>query len=402
MDSCGNIPSEVVVRGGLIVSPHVSRVSILRRQGLLPWTAEMRGRWFKEEFDYFNKMYTLFQDGLLADVEAGQAFREFMGDILACDTMRISKKFCGDARIGHLRFPRTPKRDLTEEDLMRLMEEMHIVEKSFLQARARIRPRKRQRSQSIEPGTPSESPPMSTTVTSPPQVGHAAMMPSPSLVRSMPSTPRSLSMGSMSMTKGWASTPTKPTTDQDASGLLLEFLDSVHRTADNSPSSSSADAKMTPERSAHLAPADGWAIRGTKAEDGDQEEPHESKSAMKAEDASESGSTSRENGSEEDGTSRTTADSSDEEKTLSPFAEAKGEQPLPQRTTDLPWAARIHSLFQENPGDSYWSFLSELGEEVERSLTTTLGDAVERVRDVFEEEMKRVQSRRQGPGSGQS
>eukprot|EP00968_Pinguiococcus_pyrenoidosus_P004133 scaffold273_cov242-Pinguiococcus_pyrenoidosus.AAC.11 len=32
--------------------------------------------------------------------------------------MRISKKFCGDARIGHLRFPRTPKRDLTEEDLM--------------------------------------------------------------------------------------------------------------------------------------------------------------------------------------------------------------------------------------------------------------------------------------------
>lgn len=401
MDGCVGLPNEVVIRGGLIVSPHVSRVAILRRQGLLPWTAEMRGRWFKEEFDYFNKMYTLFQDGLLADVEAGQAFREFMGDILACDTMRISKKFCGDARIGHLRFPRTPKRDLTDDDLKRIMEEMHVVEKGFLQARARIRPRKRQRSQSIEPGTPSSSPTMSTAVPTPPQMAPAAIMPSPSAVASIPVTPRSLSMGSMPMSNGWATTQSKPTTDQDASGLLLEFLDCVHRTADISPSSGPSESNPPSEQGgAGVSVSDGWSIGSGKVDNEGQKETADRKASIKPEDGSENGSTSRGNASEEDGTSRTTADSSDEEKTLSPFVEQQGEPKRPQRTTDLPWAARIHSLFLENPGDGYWNFLNGLGEEVERSLTTTLGDAVERVRDVFDEEMKRMEKRRQqAPGA---
>ena len=323
----------------LVSSGHVASVRRLRSQGRLPWTSEMRGRWFKEEVEYFNKTYALFQEGLLADVDAGQAFREFMGDLLACDTMRISKKFCGDARIGHLRFPRTPKRELSAEEFATLSEELKRAESQFLSARASIRPRKRQRAQSADPAV------LLMRNASPQRMAASGAAKDPAAAKFRAGgagfAPRSLSHGSLKHLDG-ASAGGRPkgaaasSADQDASGLLLGFLDSVHRTAVRSP----------PRAPALLGPLDGSAMRGKEV-------------------------------------ARSGAAPGDE--VTSTEASAGG-------GTDLPWAERIHALFMDNPGPSYWKLLHKLGEEVEGSLTCTLGDVVEAVRAVFEEAQRRAEA----------
>ncbi|KAG5189014.1 hypothetical protein JKP88DRAFT_267420 [Tribonema minus] len=119
------------------------------------WGSEMRGRWFNEEvkyFEWFNEevkyfeyVFELFKDGLLQHVETNVTFRELMAAVLQCEVMRISKKFTGDARIGHLRFPKAPQRLLSPAEIEEKTHELNELEASYLAQRAVIRPRKRQR-----------------------------------------------------------------------------------------------------------------------------------------------------------------------------------------------------------------------------------------------------------------
>ncbi|CAM9440070.1 unnamed protein product [Chrysoparadoxa australica] len=128
-----------------VPSTHIQHVKSCRSQ-YKQWASEMRGRWFPQEVEYFEYIYELFHLGLLQDVDTGTAFREFMADLLQCDMMRISKKFTGDMRIGHLRYPRKPHKKLSLEEFTRTCHKLGEVESKYLRRRAACRPRKRQRS----------------------------------------------------------------------------------------------------------------------------------------------------------------------------------------------------------------------------------------------------------------
>eukprot|EP00638_Chattonella_subsalsa_P006485 CAMPEP_0117751802 /NCGR_PEP_ID=MMETSP0947-20121206/11205_1 /TAXON_ID=44440 /ORGANISM="Chattonella subsalsa, Strain CCMP2191" /LENGTH=378 /DNA_ID=CAMNT_0005570279 /DNA_START=252 /DNA_END=1388 /DNA_ORIENTATION=- len=146
----------------LIYSHHVKNVSLCREKGI-HWTSEMKGRWFDEEILYFEIIYELFQDGILAYIEPGTTFREFAAELLQCDTMRISKKFTGDMRIGHLRFPRQARRILTLLEQQALQLRLDEREARFMSKRAIIRPRKRSRNE-VENSNPLVSKPFPRSV----------------------------------------------------------------------------------------------------------------------------------------------------------------------------------------------------------------------------------------------
>mmetsp|Transcript_581 Transcript_581/g.1106 ORF Transcript_581/g.1106 Transcript_581/m.1106 type:complete len:322 (+) Transcript_581:150-1115(+) len=128
----------------LITSQHIQAVNSYREKGL-HWTTEFKGRWFDEEIAYFEIIYELFQDGILANIEPGTTFREWASEILQCDTMRISKKFTGDMRIGHLRFPRQARKILSYSERQLLQSRLDEREAKYMAKRALIRTKKRNR-----------------------------------------------------------------------------------------------------------------------------------------------------------------------------------------------------------------------------------------------------------------
>lgn len=62
-----------------------------------------RGKWVEPETNYFELLVELFSDGLL-DILYNYPLRMFLAHSMACDPMRISKKFVKDKQIGKQRY----------------------------------------------------------------------------------------------------------------------------------------------------------------------------------------------------------------------------------------------------------------------------------------------------------
>tara|TARA_B100001248_G_C27280478_1_gene407416 strand:- start:122 stop:748 length:627 start_codon:yes stop_codon:yes gene_type:complete len=62
-----------------------------------------KGKWAKVEIEYFQVLVQLFSKGLL-DIPHNYPLRVFLAHSMACDPMRISKKFVGKNQIGKQRY----------------------------------------------------------------------------------------------------------------------------------------------------------------------------------------------------------------------------------------------------------------------------------------------------------
>ena len=62
-----------------------------------------KGKWADAETEYFELLVRLFAEGLL-DVLFNYPLRMFLAHSMACDPMRISKKFVGNKQIGKQRY----------------------------------------------------------------------------------------------------------------------------------------------------------------------------------------------------------------------------------------------------------------------------------------------------------
>lgn len=75
-----------------------------------------KGVWVDVEMQYFQLLVQLFSDGLL-DILHNYPLRIFLAHSMACDPMRISKKFVGSNQIGKQRYVR--KSNYDDQDTLR-------------------------------------------------------------------------------------------------------------------------------------------------------------------------------------------------------------------------------------------------------------------------------------------
>ncbi|CAM9552884.1 unnamed protein product, partial [Discosporangium mesarthrocarpum] len=131
-----------------VTSTHIKEVMSLKMRGR-KWSSEVTEVWIPEEVSYVEFLFVLFHDGVLANVEVGLTFKEFVADMLGCDQERVSKKFAGDKRLEGLAFPARPEpHALGPEQLQGLSARLADLERDFLiQRAATSQPRKRARTE---------------------------------------------------------------------------------------------------------------------------------------------------------------------------------------------------------------------------------------------------------------
>ena len=78
-----------------------------------------RGKWTPEEEAYVARVIVDFNEGTL-DVPHGCTLRSYLSAKLACDPMRITKKFTGEEAIGKRVFHPIEKGKKTPEELERI------------------------------------------------------------------------------------------------------------------------------------------------------------------------------------------------------------------------------------------------------------------------------------------
>ena len=92
-----------------------------------------KGKWHDVETEYFKLLVLGFQQGILNIVE-NYPCRIFLAHALACDPMRISKKFVGDKQIGKQRFVSKPPAYIAAYDtnaLKKYSEKIKCIQKEF-------------------------------------------------------------------------------------------------------------------------------------------------------------------------------------------------------------------------------------------------------------------------------
>eukprot|EP00943_MAST-04B_sp_MAST-4B-sp1_P009844 g9844.t1 len=93
-----------------------------------------KGKWADVETEYFELLVRLFSDGLL-DILFNYPLRMFLAHSMACDPMRISKKFVGNKQIGKQRYIPKSYADLDAFDkntLKALTRKFNFVKDKFL------------------------------------------------------------------------------------------------------------------------------------------------------------------------------------------------------------------------------------------------------------------------------
>ncbi|POM61955.1 hypothetical protein PHPALM_28949 [Phytophthora palmivora] len=95
------------------------------------------GKWSPEEELYLTKLITLFQDGVLADMEPKTSLRTFLASMLNCCPMRISKKqMHGHNFAGKTKYQRKTTA-MTQQEYQELSYEVWELRDAFLKAWAK-------------------------------------------------------------------------------------------------------------------------------------------------------------------------------------------------------------------------------------------------------------------------
>jgi hypothetical protein len=92
-----------------------------------------KGKWHDVETEYFKLLVLGFQQGIL-NIFENYPCRIFLAHALACDPMRISKKFVGDKQIGKQRFVSKPPAYIAAYDtnaLKKYSEKIKCIQKEF-------------------------------------------------------------------------------------------------------------------------------------------------------------------------------------------------------------------------------------------------------------------------------
>jgi hypothetical protein len=93
-----------------------------------------KGKWNDVETQYFELLVRLFSDGLL-DILFNYPLRMFLAHSMACDPMRISKKFVGNKQIGKQRYIPKSYADLDAFDkntLNAITRKFNVVKEKFM------------------------------------------------------------------------------------------------------------------------------------------------------------------------------------------------------------------------------------------------------------------------------
>jgi len=91
-----------------------------------------KGKWTSEEEIFTMKTIEAFNEGLLlTDDVGGTTLRAYLADKLACDPMRITKKFTGAACLGKKVYHRAESTAYSKEKLEEVQRDLHYLEQKF-------------------------------------------------------------------------------------------------------------------------------------------------------------------------------------------------------------------------------------------------------------------------------